>query len=144
MPSHQKPARTGLCGPTVLGDDGVGVGAAVLLDVLHGLLQAVHHLQAALQGPVLGAQRRGLRGPEGQVGREARPRVDLHLNTHTHTHMHTHTHTHTRTQPHTYTNTHKHTYTHTHTHAHTHAHAQSPDNTHVQLMHHCVGGFIGP
>lgn len=65
--------------PTVLCDDDVGVGAAVLVDVLHGPLHAIHHLHAALQIAVLGPQRLGLRRTEGQVGSEARAGVDLYL-----------------------------------------------------------------
>lgn len=70
--------RCGCC-PTVLCDDDVGVGAAVLVDVLHGLLHTVHHLHAALQVAVLGPQRLGLRRAEGQVGGEAGAGVDLYL-----------------------------------------------------------------
>lgn len=74
----QTTQRCGCC-PTVLGDDDVGVGAAVLVDVLHSLLDAVHHLHAALQVAVLGPQGLGLRRAEGQVGGESRASVDLYL-----------------------------------------------------------------
>lgn len=41
---------------TVLRDDDLGVGAAVLVDVVDGLLDAVHHLNAQLQVPVLSSE----------------------------------------------------------------------------------------
>ena len=68
-----------VCALTVLSDDGVGVGAAVLVDVVHGVLHAVHHLDAALQVPVLRPQGLDLRRAEGQVGRELGPRMDLEI-----------------------------------------------------------------
>lgn len=65
--------------PTVFSDDNVGVGAAVLVNVVHGVLRAVHHLHATLQIAVLRPQRLGLRWAERQVGSKARPGVDLYL-----------------------------------------------------------------
>ena len=42
---------------TIVGDDGVRVVTAVLVDVLDGLVHVVHHLNGALQATVLRPQR---------------------------------------------------------------------------------------
>ncbi len=59
-------------GRRVFCDNDLGVAGAVLVDVLHGLLQPGHQLHRAGQVPVLQAQLLGGRRPEGQRGRQAR------------------------------------------------------------------------
>jgi hypothetical protein len=63
-------------GRGVLRNNDLGVAGAVLVDVLHGLLQPGHQLHRAGQIAVLQAQLLGGRRPEGQGGRQARTRVD--------------------------------------------------------------------
>lgn len=65
--------------PTVFSDDNVGVGAAILVNVVHGVLHAVHHFHTTLQIAVLRPQRLGLRWAERQVGSKARACMDLYL-----------------------------------------------------------------
>lgn len=65
--------------PTVFCDDDVCVGAAILVNVVHSLLHAVHHLHAALQVAVLCPKGLNLRWAECQVGGETRACMDLHL-----------------------------------------------------------------
>lgn len=64
---------------TVLRDDDVRVGAAVLVDVVDGLLDAVHHLNAQLQVPILSSKGLHFRGAEGQIGSELGACVNFHL-----------------------------------------------------------------
>lgn len=55
------------------------MGAAVLVDVVDGLLDAVHHLNAQLQVPVLSSEGLHFRGAEGQIGSELGACVNFHL-----------------------------------------------------------------
>lgn len=74
------------CSLTIFSNNDVGVGAAIFVDVVHGILHAVHHLNAALQVSVFRPQRLDLRGAEGQVGGKPGPSVDLDLGGKTETH----------------------------------------------------------
>ena len=61
-----------VCGLLVLGDNDLGVAGAVLVDVVHRLLQAGHQLHRAGQVPVLQAQLLGWWRTKGEGGRQAR------------------------------------------------------------------------
>lgn len=63
----------------VLRNDDVSVGAAVLVDVVHGVLHAVNHLDAALEVAVLCSERLHLRRAEGQIGGETRTSMNFYL-----------------------------------------------------------------
>lgn len=52
---------------TIFCDDNVCVGAAILVNMIHRFLHAVHHLQTTLQVAVLCAQGLDLRWTERQV-----------------------------------------------------------------------------
>lgn len=64
---------------TILCDDNVCVRTPVLVDMLHSLLDTVHHLNAALQVPILCAQRFHFRRAECQVRCKPWASVNLHL-----------------------------------------------------------------
>lgn len=55
------------------------MGAAVFVDVVHSILHAVDHLNAALQLPILRPQRLHLRWAESQIGCKLGACVDFHL-----------------------------------------------------------------
>lgn len=63
----------------ILRNDDVSVGAAVLVDVVHSVLHAVNHLDAALEVAVLCSERLHLRRAEGQIGGKPRTRMNLNL-----------------------------------------------------------------
>ena len=73
------PVCWSLCTLTVLCDDDICVGAAILVDVVDGLLHAVHHFYAQFQVPVLSSERLHFRGAEGQIGGELWACMNLHL-----------------------------------------------------------------
>lgn len=64
---------------TVICNNNICVGAAVFVDVVHGVLHTIHHLNAALQVPVLCPQRLHLRRAKGQVGGKPGASMDLDL-----------------------------------------------------------------
>ena len=65
---------------TVLGDDGVGVGAAVAVDVIDGFLKTFDSFDGAVQTAVFCAQGFGSGRSECQVLVQRRPCEDVHLN----------------------------------------------------------------
>lgn len=67
------------CALTILRDDDICVRAAVLVDVVNGLLDAVHHFNAQLQVPILCSEGLHFRGAEGQIGSELGACVNFHL-----------------------------------------------------------------
>ena len=76
------PADPVCCSPctlTILCDDDVRVRAAVLVDVVDGLLHTVHHFNAQFQVPVLSSEGLHFGGAEGQIGGELGACVNLHL-----------------------------------------------------------------
>jgi hypothetical protein len=63
----------------VLGDNDFRVSAAVLVNVIHRLVDARHNLDCALQGAVLDLHALGRRRSKSHVLAQLRPGVDLHL-----------------------------------------------------------------
>lgn len=55
------------------------MGAAVLVDVVDGILDAVHHFNAQFQVPVFSPEGLHFRGAEGQIGGELGACVNFHL-----------------------------------------------------------------
>lgn len=68
-----------MCALTILCDDDICMRAAVLVDVVDGLLDAVHHFNAQFQVPILRSEGLYFRGAEGQVGGELGACVNFHL-----------------------------------------------------------------
>lgn len=64
---------------TILCDNDVCVRAAILVDVVDGLLDAVHHFNAQFQVPILSSEGLYFRGAEGQIRGELGACVNFHL-----------------------------------------------------------------
>lgn len=75
--AHLKHVRT--CTLTILRDDDICVRAAILVDVVDGLLDAVHHFNAQFQVPILSSEGLNFGGAEGQIGGELGARMNFHL-----------------------------------------------------------------
>lgn len=75
----QTPYARSICTLTVLCDDDICMGAAVLVDVVNGLLDTVHHFNAQFQVTILSSEGLHFRGAEGQIGGKLGACVDFHL-----------------------------------------------------------------
>ena len=64
--------QEGVDGVWVLGDDDVGVGGAVAVDVVDGLVDGLDNLDGAPEVTVLVLKLGSLGGTEGQLGRKGR------------------------------------------------------------------------
>lgn len=68
-----------MCTLTVLRDDDICVRAPILVDVVDGLLDTVHHFNAQFQVPIFRSEGLHFRGAEGQIGGKLGACMNFHL-----------------------------------------------------------------